>query len=325
MIAVTGASGRLGRLVVRLLLQHVDAASVLALSRSPGAGADLGVSSRLVNFDDPDTLPSAFDGVERLMIISTNVLDPAGRRVRQHANAVRAAARAGVGHLVYSSISCADDPAHPAAVAADHRATEAVLADCGVPYTVLGNCMYTELIVMGLDATLATGLMLDNCGGGASAYVSRVDCAAVAAAVLANGGHEGQRLNVTGPQALTQWEIAALLTEFSGVPVRYVPIRDEETVAGLVAHGMPEPTARQFATIGRSIREGYTSTVTDVVERTTGRRATSIADFLAAAFDVPFDGGDRLERTGRHSPNARSGRRRGGYPSTRGAGRRPPR
>jgi len=325
MIAVTGASGRLGRLVLRLLLEHVDAASVLALSRSPAAGTELGVAGRLLDFDDPDTLPRAFDGVERLMIISTNVFDPNGRRVRQHANAVRAAARAGVGHLVYTSISCADDPAHPAAVAADHRATEAVLADCGVPYTVLGNCMYTELIVMGLDATLATGLMLDNCGGGASAYVSRVDCAAVAAAVLAGGGHEGQRLNVTGPQALTQWEIADLISEFSGVPVQYVPIRDEETVAGLVAHGMPEPTARQFATIGRSIREGYTSTVTDVVERTTGRKATSIADFLAAAFDVASYRGDQMGPAGPRPGSVRGGARRRGYPGSRGAARRPPR
>lgn len=324
MIAVTGASGRLGRLVVRLLLQHIDAADIVALSRRPAACVDLGVTSRLLDFDDPDTLPRAFDGAERLMIISTNTLDPGGRRVRQHANAVGAAVRAGVGHLVYSSISCADDPEHPAAVAADHRATEAVLADCGVPYTVLGNCMYTELIVMGLDTTLATGLMLDNCGGGASAYVSRADCAAVAAAVLASGSHEGQRLNVTGPQALTQWEIAALITEFSGVPVQYVPIRDEETVAGLVAHGMPEETAQQFATIGRSIREGYTSTVTDVVERTTGRRATSIADFLATAFDMSSYGGQRLEQTGRGPAITRSHPRRGGYPRTRRAGRRPP-
>jgi NAD(P)H dehydrogenase (quinone) len=325
MFAVTGASGRLGRLVVRMLLQHVDAASVLALSRRPGAGRELGVASRLADFDDPDTLRYAFDGVERLMIISTNnILDPTGRRIRQHDNAVRAAARAGVGHVVYSSLSRADDPAHPAVVAADHRATETTLAECGLPHTILGNSMYTELLLMGLDATLAGGLLLDNCGSGASAYVSRADCAAVAAAVLAGGVHVGQRLDVTGPQALTQWEIAALITEFSGVPVRYVPITDEETVAGLMAHGMQETTAQQFATMGRSIREGYTSTVTDVVERTTGRRATSIADFLAAAFEVSSRGGHRLGYTGRGCALTRSRPRLGGYPRTRRTGRRPP-
>src|SRR5689334_22181735 len=109
MIAVTGASGQLGRLIVRRLLDHVDAGRVLALSRSPETFADLAVAGRVADFDAPDGLARAFDGVERLLIISTNVFDATGHRIRQHANAVRAAARAGVGHLLYTSIGRADD------------------------------------------------------------------------------------------------------------------------------------------------------------------------------------------------------------------------
>jgi NAD(P)H dehydrogenase (quinone) len=142
--------------------------------------------------------------------------------------------------------------------------------------------MFTELILMSLDVMVSTGRLLDNSGDGATSYVTREDCAAVAATVLAHGGYEGQRLEVTGPRALTLAEVTVLVTEFTGIPVSYVPITDEETVAGLVAHGMAEPVARQFATIGRSTREGYTNVVTDVVERITGRRATSVAEFLAA-------------------------------------------
>jgi NAD(P)H dehydrogenase (quinone) len=286
MIAVTGASGRLGRLTVRRLLDHVDAAGVTALSRTPDAIADLPVSRRRADFDTPDTLPRAFDGAERLLIISTNVLDPTGRRIRQHTNAVRAAARAGVGHITYVSISRADDPDNPAAMAADHRATELALAASGVPYTVLRNNLYTQLILMGLEGTLATGLLLDNSGHGSIAYVTREDCAAVAAGVLAQGGYEGRRLEVTGPHALTLTDVAALITEFSGVAVRYVPITDEQTVRELVAHGMPVPTARQFATIGTSIRRGYTGAVSTTVEQVTGRPAVSVAQYLAAALGV---------------------------------------
>jgi NAD(P)H dehydrogenase (quinone) len=284
MIAVTGASGQLGRLTVRMLLERVDAARVVALSRTPEAIAELGVATRMADFDDPDSLVTAFDGAERLLLISTNVFDPAGRRVQHEADAVRAAVKAGVGHVLYTSIACAGDPAHPAAVAADHRATEAALAESGLAYTVLRNSMYTQLILLGLDVVLATGMLLDNSGDGATSYVTREDCAAVAARVLAHGGHEGQRLEVTGPRAVTLAEVAALITELSGVMVRYVPITDDETVADLVAYGMAEPAARMFATIGKSTRDGYTNVVTDVVQRITGREPTSVAQFLAAHF-----------------------------------------
>jgi NAD(P)H dehydrogenase (quinone) len=287
MIAVCGASGQLGRLTVRLLLEHVDAARVVALTRTPHAVAGLGVKCRRADFDDPDTLVRAFDGAERLLLISTGTFDTTGRRIRQHANAVRATARASVGHVVYTSISQAGAPGNPAAVAEDHRLTEAALASSGLPYTVLRNNMYTHLVLMGLDSTLAGGLLLDNFGDGASAYVTREDCAAVAATVLAGGGYLGRRLEVTGPRAHTQAEIAGLLSEYTGVTVRYVPISDDDAVADLVAHGMPEPRARRFATIGASVRAGYTATVTDVVARVTGRPATSVAEFLATRFGVP--------------------------------------
>jgi NAD(P)H dehydrogenase (quinone) len=286
MIALTGASGQLGRLTARSLLDHVDAARVVALSRTPEALADLAVARRAADFDAPDTLVRAFDGVDRLLIIGTNVLDATGRRIRQHTNAVRAAARAGVGHIIYISISRADDPGNPAAMAADHRATELALADSGVPYTVLRNNLYTQLILVGLDIPLSTGLLVDNNGYGASAYVTREDCAAVAATVLAHGGYEGQRMEVTGPTALTLSDVAALISEFSGLPVQYVPISDEQTVIELVAHGMPAPLARRFATIGTAVRRGYTSTVTDTVKQVTGRAAVSVAEFLATAFAV---------------------------------------
>jgi NAD(P)H dehydrogenase (quinone) len=195
--------------------------------------------------------------------------------------------KAGVGHVLYTSFAGAGDPAHPAADAADHRASETALAESGLAYTVLRNSMYTQLILMGLDVALTSGMLVDNSGYGATSYVTREDCAAVAAAVLAQGGYEGQRLEVTGPRALTLVEIAALITEFSGVAVRYLPVTDEETVAALVAYGMAEPAARLFATIGKSTRDGYTNVVTDVVERITGHRAMSVADFLKANCVAP--------------------------------------
>lgn len=282
MIAVTGASGQLGRLTMQMLLARVDASRVVALSRTPAFAAQPGVSTRLADFDRPEGLVSAFDGVQRLLLVSTNTFDATGRRAWQQANAVRAAVQAGVEHVVYTSIAGAGDPTHPAAAVADHRATETLLARSGLDYTVLGNSMYTQLILAGLDFAVGSGVLLDNTGDGATSYVSREDCAAVAAAVLAHGGHRGERLEVTGPRAVTQTEIASLITEFTGSTVRYVPISDECAIADLVAHGMTDAAARRFVTFGEATRAGYTSVVSDVVERITGRRATSVADVLAA-------------------------------------------
>jgi NAD(P)H dehydrogenase (quinone) len=281
MIAVSGASGQLGRLVLGELLERVDAAQLVAISRTPERIPWPVLRQRQADFDDPESLVRAFDGVTRLLLISTNVITPAGRRTRQHSNAIHAAVQANVAHVLYTSITRADDPAHPAAVAVDHRVTEAVLAESGLTYTVLRHNIYSHLVLVGMDLVLRTGMLLDNSGGGAIGYVLRDDCAAVAATILADGGYEDQRLEITGPRALTHADVTALITEFTGVPVRYVPISDDETVADLVAHGMPEPDARRFATIGVSTRAGYNDVVTDAVHRVTGREPTSVADVLA--------------------------------------------
>ncbi len=317
MIALTGASGRLGRLVARSVLERIDADRVVALSRTPAALAGIGVATREADFDEPASLARALDGVERLLLISTNVLSPTDRRIRQHGNAVRAAATAGVGHVLYTSIARADDHGNPASVAADHRVTEAALAGSGLPYTVLRNSPYTQLVLMGIETMLATGTLLDNSGDGATAYVTREDCAGVAAEVLAHGGHEGAVLEVTGPRAHTQFDIAALISEFSGMPVRYRPISDEATVADLVAAGMGEPEARHFATIGKAVRHGYTSLVTDTVERITGRRPTSVAEFLESRMPALVGGGDRWSPDKRTPGDRRAFRAARTRPATR--------
>lgn len=294
MIAVSGASGRLGRLTIRLLLEHVDASRVVALTRTPQAVADLPVTTRVADFDDPDGLSAAFDGLDRLLLVSTNHLG-GGRRIRQHRSAVRAAAAAGVGHVLYTSMLGAGDPRQRAT--ADHHATETALVASGVPFTVLRHSLYTELILLGLDVAVATGMLVDNSGCGATSYVTRGDCAAVAASLLAQGGHEGEFLEVTGPRAVSPVDLATMISEYTGVGVRFVPITDDDVVADLVAHGMAGPAARRFATLGAAVRHGCTSTVTDVVERLTGRRATSVATVLAAtcttdvfAVDHPLPG-----------------------------------
>jgi NAD(P)H dehydrogenase (quinone) len=283
MIVVSGASGQLGRRTVEYLRERVDARRVVAVSRTPERLADLGVATRRADFDDPAGLATAFDGAERLLLISTDAVGQPGVRVRQHTSAIQAAAKAGVGQVLYTSFVRTTDPRNPTFVAPDHAGTEQALVESGLAYTVLRENVYVDLQLFSLPGAVAAGVLATNDGDGATAYLTRDDIAAVAATLLAEGGYENQRLDLTGPAAVTQSELASILSEVTGVPVRYQPLTDDEAVAGMVEHaGMPEPIAQAYATFGRASREGWLNEVTDVVERVSGRRPTSVAEFLAA-------------------------------------------
>jgi NAD(P)H dehydrogenase (quinone) len=281
MYAVSGASGQLGRRTVELLRERVDASRIVALSRTPEKLADLAVTARQADFNDPDGLVSALAGVERLLIISTDDLREPGFRATQHAAAIQAAAKAGVGHLLYTSFT-RTEPGNPAFVSPDHHGTEQALAESGLPYTSLRNNVYTELLLATAPPAVAGGVLAANNGDGATAYVTREDIAALAAALLAEGGHENSLLEVSGPAAVTQAEVAQALAEVTGKPVRYQPLTDEEAVAGMVQAGMPEGIAQAYASFGTAAREGFLDHTSDVITRITGQAPTSVADFLAA-------------------------------------------
>jgi len=283
MIVVSGASGQLGRRAVQLLLELVAVDEVVAVSRTPDRAADLGVATRRADFDDPDGLVTAFAGAQRLLLISTGEVRTDGYRVRQHTNAIRAASRAGVEYVVYTSLTGADRPDHPVgAPMADHAATERALAESGLAYTVLRNNMYTDLLLYAAPVAVASGVLASNRGAGATGYVTRDDCAATAAALLVHGGHRERLLDVTGPAAVTDGQVAAMLTEVTGRLVRHQGLTDEQVVADAIGHGRPPLIAQTVAGFGRAAREGLFDVVTDVVERIGGRRPTSVADFLTA-------------------------------------------
>ncbi|MBW8487592.1 NAD(P)H-binding protein [Actinomadura parmotrematis] len=277
MLAVSGASGKLGGLVLRHLLDRVDASRVLALTRTPDRVK--GVRARHADFTAPGDLARALDGVERLLVIS---LDAWTGRVPAHTAAIEAAAEAGVGHLVYTSVTRAGDPGNPVGVVADHRDTERVLAGSGVPFTALRFNFWPEILLdMGLaQRAVATGELPTTAGKGRVGYVTRDDSAAVASAVLAEGGSTGEYLDVTGPEAVTAAGLAAALSEATGRPVRHVPLDPAEATARLAAQGVPETLAAAWAGAGAAHRAGWMDVVTGAVPRLTGRPATSLTAYL---------------------------------------------
>jgi NAD(P)H dehydrogenase (quinone) len=281
-IVITGASGQFGRLVAEQLLGQLSPADVILVSRSPAALselAELGAEVRHGDFDEPGSLAGAFSGGDRLLLISTMAL---GRRVEQHRAALEAAVKAGVQHVVYTS-STNPVSGHPVGLAVDeHRETEGMLRGSGISWTVLRNAAYAELQVPLGAVAITYGRLVTNAGDGRVAPISRNDCATAAAAVLTTSGHDGQTYEITGPEALTQADIARLLTDVCGRPVKLVPTGDRRLLWGLGRIGTPKPVARTIVDLGIAAREGYYDVVDPAFENLTGRLPRTLRDVLVA-------------------------------------------
>jgi NAD(P)H dehydrogenase (quinone) len=281
-LLVTGASGHLGRLVVEALLDRGTAPSdIVAAVRTPDKVADLaarGVEVRRADYDDPASLDAAFAGIDRLLFVSGSEV---GGRVAQHANVVDAATRAGVGFVAYTSITRADTS--DLALAAEHRATEELLADSGLTYALLRNSWYLENYTGQLPTVLEHGAVLGAAGDGHVSAATRAEYAAAAAAVLAGGDHDGAVYELGGDHAFTLAEFAAAVGRVSGRDVVYRDLSVEDYTAALIAAGLPDGYAAVLADSDRGIAEGALFTDSGDLSRLAGRPTTDLEDALRAA------------------------------------------
>lgn len=286
-IAVTGASGQLGRRVVELLLES-KAGKVVAVTRTPEKLADLagkGAEVRQGDFDHPKELERAFTGVDRVLIVSTDALaHPRGRHAH-HADAVKAAENAGVTHAVYTSY-LGPRPMTGLSVSNDHFQTELAIAQSKMTWTFLRNNMYTDVLLWSLPQTIASGTIYSATNGQGRSYVTREDCARAAVGALLSD-FEGHRiLDITGPAAVTQDEIAAIASEIAGKPVKHVALSPQDMKKGMIASGMPEMLAEVMLEFDTMTAEGYLAVVTPTVKDLTGRAPTSVRAFLEANRDA---------------------------------------
>ncbi|HET7715245.1 MAG TPA: NAD(P)H-binding protein [Bauldia sp.] len=279
-LLVSGASGRLGRRVVELLLER-KSGHVIAGTRDPAKLVDLaakGAEVRALDFDRPETFATAFAGVERALIISTDRVDV--RKQPQRA-AVEAAAKAGVKHAVYTS-ALTPRPSETNAISDSHFWTEQALAASPMGWTVLRNGIYADTILFGLPNALKTGQMFSATGHAGRNYVTREDCAEVAAAALASGFDGCRILDVTGPRPVTHEQIAAWVSELSGRNVAHVPLPPDGLRHALLAAGLPRPYVEGLVGFDIDTAEGFHAITTPVVKDLTGRVPTGVEDFLRA-------------------------------------------
>ncbi len=276
MIAITGATGKLGRLVVGKLKEQ--GAGIVALARSAAKAADLGVPVREADYTKPATLEKAFGGVDTVLLISSNEL---GQRAGQHANVIAAAKQAGVKRVVYTSLLHAGTS--PLNLAAEHLETEAALKASGLRYTILRNGWYTENYTGSIGGALAGGAFLGSAGAGKISSAPRVDYAEAAVVVLTSEAHDGKTYELAGDTAYTLSDLAAEISRQSGKTIPYKNLPEAEYAKLLVGFGVPEGFARAIASWDTGVAQGALFDDSHQLSRLIGRATTPLAPVVAAA------------------------------------------
>jgi NAD(P)H dehydrogenase (quinone) len=276
-ILVTGATGQLGALIVKHLLQKLPASSVVAGGRN-AAKAPPGVEFRRVDYDQPATLDAALADITRVVLVSGSEV---GKRVPQHKAVIDAAKRAGVKLLAYTSILKAN--ANPFILAAEHRGTEEVLAASGVPHILLRNGWYTENYTRSAPIAIQYGVIQSASGRGRFSPASRDDYAAGAAALVLRDGHRpGQAYELAGSTSFSKQELAELLSRKSAKSVVVQDLTESEYMAAMMQAGLPEPFAKILADSDAHSGEGWLFDDSRTLEQAIGRATTPLEQTLDA-------------------------------------------
>lgn len=277
MILVIGGGSRTGRELVRLL--NAAGVPVRAMVREGGPAAD-GADTVYGDLAKPATLEKAMDGADRVFLLGPAHHD----EMAWYRNAIDAASRAHIRHLVASSILGAA-PDSPARFVRHHGLADAHLRESGVPWTILRPNMYLHNVTSLWPPTIGPdGNYYAPAGDARISAVDARDVAAVAARILTEDGHAGQAYDLTGPQALTTAECCDLLADHLGRPVRYVPVDDETARGAMLGAGlqrwMADALIELYQDYRRSGQDGYAAQVHDGVEAVTGRPPRTLKQAL---------------------------------------------
>ncbi|NEC86062.1 NAD(P)H-binding protein [Streptomyces sp. SID12501] len=278
-IVVTGATGHLGRHVVEQLLEKVPADQITAVVRDAGKASGFaarGVKIAVANYNEPETFDGVIAAGDKVLLISGNEFDKG--RVGQHKIVLDAAKAAGAALLAYTSAP----GTLTAALADDHKGTEAAILESGVPYSLLRNGWYNENYTEQLAVALEHGVT-QAAGEGRVASAARADYAAAAVAVLTGEGHENSTYELSGDTNWSFAEYAAEVSEQSGKDVAYNAVSAEVLTGILVGVGLPEAFAAILAGVDVSIEQGQLAGTPGDLSRLTGRPTTPIAESIAAA------------------------------------------
>ncbi|ELV2794233.1 SDR family oxidoreductase [Enterobacter ludwigii] len=280
MIAITGATGQLGQLVIEQLLNTVPANQIVAIVRNPAKAEALsqqGITVRQGDYADESTMTSALKGVDKLLLISSSEV---GQRATQHQNVINAAKAAGVKFIAYTSLLHADKS--PLGLHVEHVATEKALAESGIPYALLRNGWYTENYLASAPPALEHGVFIGAAGEGKIASATRADYAAAAAKVISGDGHAGNVYELAGDHAWTLSELAAELSKQSGKNVAYQNMSEADFAAALKGVGLPAGLAEMLADSDVGASKGGLFDDSHTLSKLIGRPTTPLSESIKA-------------------------------------------
>jgi NAD(P)H dehydrogenase (quinone) len=267
----------LGRLAIAKLKTLLPETEIVALARSPEK-VDSGVAARAFDYDRPETLAAALQGIDRLLLISSSEV---GKRAAQHEAVIAAAKAAGVGEIVYTSLLHADRS--PLSLAGEHVETEALLAASGIPHVILRNGWYAENYTGAIPAALQHGALIGAAGAGRISGAARADYAEAAAVVLAESGHAGKTYELAADTAWTLADLAAELSRQSGREIPYVNLSETDYAAALVKAGLPDWLSAAIAGWDVGASQGALYDDGKQLSALIGRPTTALADVVRAA------------------------------------------
>ena len=279
-IAITGATGQLGQLVIHALLKNTAATNIVALVRNESKAADLkakGIELRLFDYDTTENLASALSGIDKLLLISANEV---GRRTPQHKAVIDAAQHAGVPYIAYTSLLNADHSL--LGLAQEHRETESLIKASGLQYTFLRNNWYSENYLAGVAHTVEVGTLYGAAGEGKISSAARADYAEAAAKVLTTSGHENKTYELAGSTSFTLADLASDIADVSGKEITYQNLSAEDYTQALIQAGLPAGLVDII--VDADIQAGQSAMFSDSkdLEQLIGHPTTAIKEQVAA-------------------------------------------
>ncbi len=287
MILVTGATGQLGQIVIEKLSKKIPTNQIAALVRDANKAEHLiakGVNVSIGDYHNVESLLAAFQGVEKLLLISSNDFN---NRFGQHKNAIDAAVKAGVKHVFYTGVTMNNINSSPLKpLLEEHYLTEDYLKASGLSYTFLQNSLYAEVIPMFLGENVVETGVFFPAGEGKVAFALREDLGEATANILVGEGHENQTYNLTGSEIISFAEVAAILSELSEKAVTYINPENEVFEGALKQFGLPEPIIQMSVMFAAGIKNNDFNKTYDSLEKFLGRKPTNIKTYLKATYKL---------------------------------------